>query len=169
MPNDPKAVVDQLLTELPASVTLLMQRANSVWAQAKETVAEGMPSVPLDALEEFVDKLDDVRLAYRELFAPAGAADILDTLADFADMLQVNAPGEAGIDLYVAALDTLPRVLLRRAAVALAREHKYARLPLPADFLKHVTAENSEILKRVGWVDFLQTHFLRALNVRKKG
>lgn len=66
---------------------------------------------------------------------PTSMPEIIEMLADFADMLQVGVPREKGLQLYEAALDRLPRPCLDPIKLALARSHRFARLPLPADFL----------------------------------
>lgn len=66
---------------------------------------------------------------------PTAMPEIIDMLADFADMLQVGVPREKGLQLYEAALDRLPRPCLDPIKLTLARTHRFARLPLPADFL----------------------------------
>lgn len=82
---------------------------------------------------------------------PITKAQILTTLADFADMLQVKAPGDAGIELYLEALSDMPAVLLPYAVRHVAKHHRFARLPLPSDFLAGVAGELAYCNAKLAW------------------
>lgn len=78
------------------------------------------------------------------LLAPADDAAIIQALTSLATLFQVSIPEGDGLALYVAALAGTPAPALQEACVSLAREHRYPRLPFPAEILeaaRHCTAE----------------------------
>ena len=93
-------------------------------------------------------------------------APLLETLADFADMLQVDAPNAGGIRLYEASMSDFPGNLMDRAAAKVARNHRFSRLPLAADFHKAIVPELEWIRAKRSWVSFLLSYFNRAIALK---
>lgn len=104
-----------------------------------------------DEIATMMLELENYAVTIETACRPANKTEILQTLADFADMLQVAVPGDAGIDLYLAALDNLPKILLPTAAKRVAQTHRFARLPLPSDFLSSVAGEIAYCTARRAW------------------
>lgn len=87
----------------------------------------------------WLDALNAWHRRHHQAMAPVSKAELLNALADLADLLQTKVPGEGGIDLYLEAMDSFPQRMLRPTQVMIARDHKFTRLPLPADWRR--TAE----------------------------
>lgn len=83
-----------------------------------------------------------------KLQVPATDGAIVRTLGAMAEMFQVQVPDQGGLDLYVAALRSLPRPAFVRAREQLIATHKWPRLPYPADFIE-AGRETSERLETV--------------------
>lgn len=71
-----------------------------------------------------------------KLQAPASEGAIARTLGAMAEMFQVQVPDQGGLDLYIAALKTMPRPAFIVAREKLIVTHKWPRLPYPADFIE---------------------------------
>lgn len=104
---------------------------------------------------------------FEEKLVPATRGQILTVLADFADMLQVRAPSDSGIELYVVAMEDMPAVLLDRAVRHVARTHRYARLPLPSDFINGVQGEIAYCRGKKTWPGSLITRLDNVLRRRR--
>lgn len=67
---------------------------------------------------------------------PATEAEIAQVLIAFAEMLGCNEPGEAGLKLYLKVLGSVPAPALKEAEVELAANHRFKRMPNPAEILE---------------------------------
>ena len=67
---------------------------------------------------------------------PSSDEEILVTLKALADTFQVEIPEADGLEMYVAALRSIPRPAFLRARELLVLRHKWPRLPYPADFIE---------------------------------
>lgn len=92
----------------------------------------------LNAAREAIElALTEAKLA----MLPADPRQITDGLQSIADMLQASLPNERGLKLYLAILSEIPAPLFRQACKRVATNHRYPRLPNPADFLDVVSEE----------------------------
>lgn len=106
------------------------------------------------SLERTIERFD-------QFIEPASEAEILETLRALADTFQLTVPDSMGLELYVAALRTLPRPAFIEARKQLVLHHKYMKLPYPADFVAAGQDEASKI-KTVDTV--LRTNLIRVTN-----
>lgn len=158
--------VPQLLEAATPCDRLLLRRATTVKQNdptSFRSTYEALPDADLDALIEGLERIGD---AYAAWLKRVTKPDLLNLLADFADMLQVSPPNAGGIDLYLAAMDTVPAALVPIARVKVAKTHRYARLPLPADFEKAIAGEMQWCTNSLAWVMHLRLDFERARTLR---
>jgi len=80
------------------------------------------------SLERTINRFD-------EFIQPVTEVEILETLRALAATFQLTVPDAVGLELYVAALRTIPRPVFVEARKQLVLHHKYAKLPYPADFV----------------------------------
>jgi len=153
--------VPELLEAVTPFGKLQIERASNL-NQRADGYRPSFLECSVEDLEQIIAGLREAGACFAAWLRPVTADQLLDRLAAFADMLQVAAPSEAGIDLFVEAMGDFPGNLLARAARSVARTHKFSRLPLPADFLKAVEGELAWIKGRQAWVRTLQGKFENA-------
>lgn len=115
------------------------------------TAAAALLAADLDTLER--------------LTAPASDEAIIKTLTSMSEMFQVAVPEEQGLELYVAALRTLPRPAFVRARERLIVTHKWPRLPYPADFLEAGKETNDQLTTLIHVLTRAHNSCLRALEM----
>jgi len=156
--------VPEILEALTACAKLRLERASQVYNDNRGELH--YPDLTLEVMQELVEGLLAVDRTYGQWLAPIESAPLLETLADFADMLQVDAPNAGGIRLYEAAMSDFPGNLMDRAAAKVARNHRFSRLPLAADFHKAIVPELEWIRAKRSWVSFLLSYFNRAIALK---
>jgi hypothetical protein len=63
-------------------------------------------------------------------------------------------------------LNDMPAILLRPAVVALLRSHKFSRLPLPADMIKHIKWDWDSLSAALSVQITNKYRFATAINLR---
>jgi hypothetical protein len=81
----------------------------------------------------------------RRALVGADHDQVLHVLTMMADMIQCSLPEETGIQVYVAALQSVGYPALRHACVEVAKTHLYPRLPLPAEILAAAAGPQAEL------------------------
>lgn len=120
-----------------------------------------------DWLQEALTSIEfDIRGMIR-LQHPPSDEEILSTLNAMAETFQVEVPEAVGLELYMAALRTLPRPAFVRARDVLVLQHKWPRLPYPADFIEH----GDEVKERMKSVErklrYQRNVIIRALKIMR--
>jgi len=82
-----------------------------------------------DARQELLRALQGAERA----LSPARDTEIIAGLTALAEAFQVTLPGNTGLDLYVMALKDISGPAFKRAIGVLVKDHKWPRLPFPAD------------------------------------
>lgn len=127
------------VTATPSESALLARLVEAL--RPRETIDVYLECFNDHELDQLIELADNMPYRIDESLPPASKAQMLHVLADFADFLQVSVPGDAGIALYLSALEDVPFQFLTVASERLAKQHRFARLPLPADFRKHIEPE----------------------------
>lgn len=136
LPSVQPVEVEQLKTSsvLTPSARALLDR----WHQATVPMK---PEVGTDELTQLRTALTEGIAIIDEWLEPGSDTDAAQLILDMAEMMQALVPKEKGLDLFIAAIGELPRILYREASIRLARTYRYPRLPLPADFIAQVAGE----------------------------
>ncbi len=145
---------------------LLLVRAAKVQADDPESFGSIYHAVGDDDLDEFITGLTRLAKGYADWLKPLDQATLAETLAAFADMLQVSCPSDMGIELMLEAMADFPANLMPIARLKVARSHKYARLPYPKDFIDAVAGELAWCEGQIKWVQTMRDRFIRARNLR---
>lgn len=93
------------------------------------------------------------------LMRPPGPKRILASVKMMCDLLDLPLPDANRMELYDVGLQPIPAALLRLATKRLVQTWRYAKLPLPADYLAAVSDE----IKMVQSQALRLQHFLRRL------
>jgi hypothetical protein len=72
--------------------------------------------------------------------------EIIKAMAGLAQTFQVSIPEDGGIEIYISSLRDIPRPAFMEAVKSLVREHKWPRLPYPADFISKAEPEETRLL-----------------------
>lgn len=129
------AVTSDGRVTLSASTQQWLDAADQAFRQGMMTQDYAL-SQPFDLLQVARQSIEaDIRGLIR-LKQPASDEEIFATLNSMAEMFQVEVPDGVGLELYAAALRTLPRPAFVRARDVLVLHHKWPRLPYPADFVE---------------------------------
>lgn len=122
-------------------------------------------SQPLDWLLEAKLSIEaDIRGMIR-LQRPPSDEQILLTLNAMAEMFQVEVPEAIGLELYMAALRTLPHPAFVRARDVLVLQHKWPRLPYPADFIEHGDEMKERLRAKERKLRYQRNAIIRALKI----
>lgn len=146
---------------------LLLDRAGKLFAQ-RLNFQDNYESLSDSELADMIGALRRIVHAYADWLQPATETEVLETLADFADMLQCDAPRAAGIALYTEGMQ-MPKQLLAIARRKVAASHRFSKLPLPRDFLNAVDGEQAWCQAKLAWVNTLICEFQRAADRRNQG
>jgi hypothetical protein len=115
-------------------------------------------------LEAKVSIESDIRGMIR-LQRPPSDEQILTTLNAMAEMFQVEVPEAIGLELYMAALRTLPHPAFVRARDVLVLQHKWPRLPYPADFIEHGDEMKERLRGKERKLRYQRNAIIRALKI----
>lgn len=108
----------------------------------------------------------DIRGMMR-LQRPPSDEEILTTLNAMAEMFQVEVPEAIGLELYMAALRTLPHPAFVRARDVLVLQHKWPRLPYPVDFIEHGDEMKERLRAKERKLRYQRNVVIRALKIMR--
>lgn len=92
--------------------------------------------ISLDLIQKGERELTLALSAAQQALPPVTKEKIADALHSFAEMLQCTVPTPEGLKLYFFALQDMPYYKFQAACLKLVKQHKWPRLPLPADFVE---------------------------------
>lgn len=104
-----------------------------------------------------LDRMEECRLEALGYLAGADAAKIGEHLLIVREVLNVEAPSEKALQIYLRLLIAVPADLLPLATKRLLEVYRYNNFPKPADFLTAVKAEMTERQRILGRVLLLKT------------
>lgn len=124
---------------LDTSIASLLAKYQAVRSQGYDPE---LSSFGDDELAMMSSKFMSAATDYERVFLqPPSVAIIARSLRSMAEMLGAPVPGEKGVDLFVAAIASMPRCLWDKAQLVVARTHRFMRMPLPNDYLTAVAGE----------------------------
>jgi hypothetical protein len=125
-----------------------------------------MPHLSIEELNNLIEQTELIITTYQNAMTPITKGQLIIAIADLAEVLQVMPPTDTGLDLYFAVLNDMPAILLRPAVVALLRSHKFSRLPLPADMIKHIKGDWDSLSAALSVQITNKYRFATAINLR---
>lgn len=103
-------------------------------------MTEALDRRSLDLLKVERDQLAADLAALAEARRPADDEAVIAILAGLAETFQQPLPDDGGLEMYIAALKTVPGVALKDAAGKVVLTHKWPRLPYPSEILEAAEA-----------------------------
>lgn len=156
-------VVQPPSTELHPLLTRTAVGSAQHWiTRASGMMAQQLTSLPFPLLDAAANDLTATLAAFDAAMLPVSKERIASDVGAIAEMMTVPVPTETGLRLYYAALSDMPLVIWKAARDYVVKNHKWPRLPLPADFREagKEEAERLDTLRRL--IERMADRFSRA-------
>lgn len=159
----PLAEVEAMTQALPDFAKQSLATAAAVIAKSTEPPYDRwFPELSDSQINDLIEGLEHYEAGIIQWMQPVTVTDVAFALAAFSDMLDVSVPGDAGIELYLAAMSNIPARLMPTAMHKVATTHRFARLPLPRDFLEAIAGELAWCEAKQAYAAGLRNQFTKA-------